>query len=308
MRDRNPEDYSLSAYQYDLPAEKIAQNPVTPRDSSRLMVIDSPTTHQHRTFRDLPDILRAGDLLVLNDTRVLPARLYGYKAEGGGQVEILLLEEKSLDHWLALVRPGRRLKPGTTINFGPNPDQPDLMAQVLETDPETNGRILKFEYSGADSLYSMFETLGQVPLPPYITDTSAAPEQYQTVYAEQPGAVAAPTAGLHFTPELFDRLKAVGIRWTQLTLHVGVGTFRPVETDNILEHKMHGEWIDVPQATVDLVNATKARGGRVIAVGTTVTRALEGAAQKGTLSPYQGKTDLYIYPGFEFKVLDYWMD
>jgi len=304
MRDRNPEDYSLSAYQYDLPAEKIAQNPVTPRDSSRLMVIDSPTTHQHRTFRDLPDILRAGDLLVLNDTRVLPARLYGYKAEGGGQVEILLLEEKSLDHWLALVRPGRRLKPGTTINFGPNPDQPDLMAQVLETDPETNGRILKFEYSGADSLYSMFETLGQVPLPPYITDTSAAPEQYQTVYAEQPGAVAAPTAGLHFTPELFDRLKAVGIRWTQLTLHVGVGTFRPVETDNILEHKMHGEWIDVPQATVDLVNATKARGGRVIAVGTTVTRALEGAAQKGTLSPYQGKTDLYIYPGFEFKVLD----
>jgi len=179
-----------------------------------------------------------------------------------------------------------------------------LETEVLETDPETNGRILKFEYSGADSLYSMFETLGQVPLPPYITDTSAAPEQYQTVYAEQPGAVAAPTAGLHFTPELFDRLKAVGIRWTQLTLHVGVGTFRPVETDNILEHKMHGEWIDVPQATVDLVNATKARGGRVIAVGTTVTRALEGAAQKGTLSPYQGKTDLYIYPGFEFKVLD----
>jgi S-adenosylmethionine:tRNA ribosyltransferase-isomerase len=304
MRDRNPEDYSLSAYQYDLPSEKIAQNPVTPRDSSRLLVIDSPTTYQHRTFRELPDILRPGDLLVLNDTRVLPARLYGYKAEGGGQVEILLLEEKSLDHWLALVRPGRRLKPGTTIHFGANPDHPDLMAQVLETDPETNGRILRFEYSGADSLYSIFETLGQVPLPPYITDTSADPEQYQTVYAEQPGAVAAPTAGLHFTPELFDRLKAVGIRWTQLTLHVGVGTFRPVETDNILEHKMHGEWIDVPQVTVDLINATKAQGGRVIAVGTTVTRALEGAAQTGTLSPYQGKTNLYIYPGFEFKVLD----
>jgi S-adenosylmethionine:tRNA ribosyltransferase-isomerase len=304
MRDRNPEDYSLSAYQYNLPNEKIAQNPVTPRDSSRLLVIDSTTTHQHRIFRELPDILRPGDLLVLNDTRVLPARLYGYKAEGGGQVEILLLEEKSLDHWLALVKPGRRLKPGTTIHFGPNPAEPDLIAQVLETDPETNGRILKFEYSGADSLYTIFEKLGQVPLPPYISDTSADPEQYQTVYAEQPGAVAAPTAGLHFTPELFDRLKAVGIQWTQLTLHVGIGTFRPVETDNILEHKMHGEWIDVPQATVDLIHATKAQGGRVIAVGTTVTRALEGVAHNGTLRPYQGKTDLYIYPGFEFRVLD----
>jgi S-adenosylmethionine:tRNA ribosyltransferase-isomerase len=304
MRDRNPEDYSLSAYQYHLPAEKIAQNPVTPRDSSRLMVIDSPTTHQHRRFHDLPDILRPGDLLVLNDTRVIPARLYGYKAEGGAQVEILLLEEKSLDHWLALVKPGRRLKPGTTIHFGTDPEHPQLKAQVLETDPDTNGRLLKFEYSGSDSLYTVFETLGQVPLPPYITNTSADPEQYQTIYAEQPGAVAAPTAGLHFTPELFERLDAMGIQRAKLTLHVGVGTFRPVETDNILEHKMHGEWIDVPQETVDLINRTKAQGGRIIAVGTTVTRALEGSAQNGTLKPYQGKTDLYIYPGYEFRVLD----
>ena len=200
MCDRNPEDYALAAYQYHLPPEKIAQNPVTPRDSSRLMVIDSTTTHQHRHFRDLPDLLRPGDLLVLNDTRVLPARLYGYKAEGGGQVEILLLEEKSSDQWLALVRPGRRLKPGAVIHFGPNPAQPDLIAQVLETDPDTNGRLLKFTHAGAESLYAVFERMGQVPLPPYITDTTADPEQYQTVYAEQPGAVAAPTAALHFTP------------------------------------------------------------------------------------------------------------
>ena len=184
----------------------------------------------------------------------LPARLYGYKAEGGGQVEILLLEEKSLDHWLALVRPGRRLKPGTTINFGPNPDQPDLMAQVLETDPETNGRILKFEYSGADSLYSMFETLGQVPLPPYITDTSAAPETVPDgLRRANQGRWRLQRRGCTLPQNCLTGSKAVGIRWTQLTLHVGVGTFRPVETDNILEHKMHGEWIDVPQATVDLV-------------------------------------------------------
>ena len=242
--------------------------------------------------------------MVLNDTQVIPARLHGYKAGGGGQVEILLLEEKSLDQWLALVRPGRRLKPGATIHFGPNPQQPDLVAQVLETDADTNGRLLKFTYSGSESLYALFERLGQVPLPPYITDTTADPEQYQTVYAEQPGAVAAPTAGLHFTPGLFERLESVGIQQVKLTLHVGVGTFRPVESENILEHKMHGEWIDLPWETVDKINATKARGGRVIAVGTTVTRALEGSAQGGRLEPFRGKTDLYIYPGYQFRVLD----
>lgn len=304
MCDRNLTDYSLSAYQYNLPPEKIAQNPVTPRDTSRLMVVDSPTTVQHRHFRDLPDLLQPGDLLVLNDTRVIPARLYGYKPGGGARVEVLLLEEQATDHWLALVRPGRRLKPGTTIHFGPDPEQPDLMAQVLATDAATNGRLLKFEHSSPDSLYGLFERLGQVPLPPYITETTADPEQYQTVYAEQPGAVAAPTAGLHFTPELFDRLAATGVQTARLTLHVGVGTFRPVEAENILEHKMHGEWIDVPQATVEQINATKAQGGRVIAVGTTVTRALEGAAQDGSLQPFQGKTNLYIYPGYQFRVLD----
>ncbi|NJL45147.1 MAG: tRNA preQ1(34) S-adenosylmethionine ribosyltransferase-isomerase QueA, partial [Leptolyngbyaceae cyanobacterium SM2_3_12] len=277
MRDRDSADYSLSAYQYNLPPEKIAQSPVTPRDASRLLIVDSPSTHRHGYFHDLPSLLRPGDLLVLNNTRVIPARLLGQKPEGA-QVEIFLLEERQTNQWLALVRPGRRLKPGATIHFGPDPQQPDLVAQVLETDADTNGRLLKFEHPGPESLYEVLERLGQVPLPPYITDTAATADQYQTIYAELPGAVAAPTAGLHFTSELFEHLEAAGIQRSLITLHVGVGTFRPVEAENILEHKMHGEWIDVPASTVEQITATKAQGGRVIAVGTTVVRAIEGAA------------------------------
>lgn len=303
-RGQSPSDeYSLAAYQYSLPPEKIAQTPVTPRDSSRLLVVDSPATHAHHHFRDLPTLLQPGDLLVLNDTRVIPARLPGYKPSGA-QVEVFLLEDRGDNQWLALVRPGRRLKPGATVHFGPNPDRPDLVAQVLSTDPETNGRLLKFEHSGQESLFALFERLGEVPLPPYITDTAASPDQYQTVYAEAPGAVAAPTAGLHLTPELFERLEERGVGRSHITLHVGVGTFRPVETDNILDHKMHGEWIDVSAETVEQINATKARGGRVIAVGTTVVRALEGAAQGGELQPYQGKVNLFIYPGYQYRVID----
>ncbi|WOD37437.1 tRNA preQ1(34) S-adenosylmethionine ribosyltransferase-isomerase QueA [Nodosilinea sp. E11] len=296
-------DYALEAYQYLLPPEKIAQTPVTPRDASRLLVVDSPTTHRHHHFRDLPTLLRPGDLLVLNDTRVIPARLLGHKP-GGAQVEVFLLEDQGNHQWLALVRPGRRLKPGATVHFGPNPDQPDLVAQVLATDPETSGRLLQFEPQGGESLFALFERLGEVPLPPYITDTAASPEQYQTVYATAPGAVAAPTAGLHFTPELFERLDEIGVGRSHITLHVGVGTFRPVEADNILEHKMHGEWIDVSAETVAQINATKAQGGRVIAVGTTAVRALEGAAQTGQLGPWQGKTNLFIYPGYQYRVVD----
>lgn len=303
MPDRDPLDYSLTGYQYHLPPERIAQNPVTPRDTSRLLAVDSRTGHRHQHFYDLPDLLQPGDLLVVNNTQVIPARLLGHKPEGA-KVEVFLLEEKGPDQWLALVKPGRRLKPGATIHFGDHPAQPDLVAQVLETDPDTNGRLLRFEHSGAESLYAQFERLGNVPLPPYITDTTAAPDQYQTIYAEAPGAVAAPTAGLHFTPQVFERLEQRGIARAQLTLHVGVGTFRPVETENILEHNMHGEWIDLPASTVDKILATKASGGRVIAVGTTVVRALEGAAQGGALEPLQGKTDLYIYPGYQFRVID----
>ena len=298
-----PFEHSLAAYQYSLPPEKIAQTPVTPRDASRLLVVDSATTQRHHHFRDLDDLLRPSDLLVLNDTRVIPARLRGYKP-GGAQVEVFLLEDKGDNQWLALVRPGRRLKPGATVLFGPNPDQPDLVAQVVATDPDTNGRLLTFEHPGSESLFAVFERLGEVPLPPYITDRVASPDQYQTVYAETPGAVAAPTAGLHFTPDLLARLEQRGVGRSQITLHVGVGTFRPVETDNILDHKMHGEWIDVSAATVAQINATKAQGGRVIAVGTTVVRALEGAAQTGELQPWQGKVNLFIYPGYQYQVID----
>jgi S-adenosylmethionine:tRNA ribosyltransferase-isomerase len=300
--DRASPEYSLAAYQYSLPPDKIAQTPVTPRDASRLLVVDSPTTHRHHRFRDLPDLLQPGDLLVLNNTRVIPARLWGRKPSGA-QVEVFLLEEQADHQWLALVRPGRRLKPGATVYFGP-PAQPDLIAEVLATDSDTSGRVLKFKPQSDESLFALFERLGEVPLPPYITDTAATPEQYQTVYAASPGAVAAPTAGLHFTPELFERLEAMGVGRSQITLHVGVGTFRPVEADNILDHTMHGEWIDVSAETVEKINAAQARGGRVIAVGTTVVRALEGAAQGGTLRPYQGKVNLFIYPGYRYRVID----
>ena len=303
MGDRTAADLQLSSYHYDLPSELIAQNPIEPRDHARLLTIESPTSHAHNHVYDLPALLRPGDLLVLNNTKVLPARLFGYKPEGAA-VEILLLEERSPQCWLALVKPGRRLKPGATIYFGETPDEPMLTAQVLESDPETNGRLLQFTVLGDASFYDVCDRLGKMPLPPYITESSAPPDRYQTIYAERLGAVAAPTAGLHFTPELFERLEAAGIGRTFITLHVGIGTFRPVESETITEHTMHAEWLDVTAATVDRIQQTKANGGRVIAVGTTVTRALEGAAQGGELRSFQGKTNLFIYPGYQWQVLD----
>lgn len=298
------DDLSLSAYQYVLPPERIAQNPVIPRDSSRLLVVDDPHTHRHQHFRDLPDLLAPGDLLVLNDTRVIPARLAGYKPSGG-KVEVLLIEAETPTLWLALVRPGRRLKPGAEVHFGPDPAHPLLTATVQATDPETHGRLVQFHLPPGESLLGWLDQVGEIPLPPYITESTADADQYQTVYAQRPGAVAAPTAGLHFTPDLFQRLDRLGVQRSRLTLHVGVGTFRPVEADAITEHTMHSEWIDVPAATVEAIAATKAQGGRVIAVGTTVVRALEGAAATtGTLQPMQGKTNLFIYPGFQFRVID----
>lgn len=301
-------EYARTSYEYDLPPEKIAQNPVSPRDTAKMLVVDSPSSCQHRTFRDLPAMLRPGDLLVFNNTRVIPARLYGRKASGG-EVEILLLEKQGSTRWSALVKPGRRLKPGAVIHFGQasTPDsslRPELSAQVVATDAETSGRILEFIVPSGEPLEAVLERLGQVPLPPYITASEASPEQYQTIYAEQPGAVAAPTAGLHFTAALFDQLEAAGVGRAFLTLHVGVGTFRPVEVDDITTHSMHSEWIDLPPQTVEQIAKTKAEGGRVIAVGTTVTRALEGAAQTGQLQPWQGKVNLFIYPGYQWQVLD----
>ncbi|WNZ22543.1 tRNA preQ1(34) S-adenosylmethionine ribosyltransferase-isomerase QueA [Leptolyngbya sp. NK1-12] len=298
----NP-DLLLESYDYSLPEDRIAQNPVVPRDSSRLLVVKAAPDYEHRIFRELPELLHPGDLLVMNDTRVIPARLYGRKSNGT-PVEVLLLEEQTPNQWLGLVKPGKRLKPGATIEFG-TADRPLLTATVIAVDQSTGGRLLQFDLPAEQSILPLLSQFGQVPLPPYITESEADPEQYQTVYANRPGSAAAPTAGLHFTPDLLERLRQQGIQQTFVTLHVGVGTFRPVEATDITQHQMHGEWVEVPAATVDQINQTKAQGGRIIAVGTTSVRSLEGtAAIHGTLQPYCGKTNLYIYPGYQWQVVD----
>ena len=307
------EDFLLSNYNYLLPEELIAQVPAVPRDSSRLLVVNSPKSHVHSIFHDLSQWLLPGDLLVLNDTRVIPARLYGSKSTGA-TVEVLLLEEQPHNCWLALVKPGKRFKPGTEIVFEPRENNPvklnfKLKAQVIGRDDRTGGRILQFELPPQKSLWQFLDQFGQLPLPPYITDNNSEGDRYQTVFARQPGAIAAPTAGLHFTPELLQKLKQQGIEQTYITLHVGVGTFRPVETANITDHVMHQEWLDVNSETVAKIIATKAQGGRVIAVGTTATRALEGTAKAAmssgkSLQAFRGKTDLFIYPGYQWQVVD----
>ncbi|MEH2087977.1 tRNA preQ1(34) S-adenosylmethionine ribosyltransferase-isomerase QueA [Nostoc sp.] len=335
-------DCSVAGYDYELPPELIAQNPAVPRDSSRLLVVDSPTTGieaapLHHIFHDLPALLRSGDLLIMNNTRVIPARLYGHKSTGA-KIQVLLLEERQHNCWLALVKPGKSFKLGAKIIFEPrqlgirdykdsspipSPQRctelvvgaasrrevspapnPQLTATVLETDAATGGRLLQFDVPEGKTLVELLEVFGEVPLPPYITTSEAADEQYQTVYAKQPGAIAAPTAGLHFTPELLQKLGDRQINQAFVTLHVGVGTFRPVEVEDVTTHQMHEEWIEVPAATVEQIRATKAAGGRIIAVGTTAVRALEGAAQSGNLQPFCGKTDLFIYPGYQWRVVD----
>ncbi|HIK03203.1 MAG TPA: tRNA preQ1(34) S-adenosylmethionine ribosyltransferase-isomerase QueA [Trichormus sp. M33_DOE_039] len=304
-------DCSLAGYDYELPPELIAQNPAVPRDSSRLLVINSQTTGsttaplQH-IFRDLPDLLRPGDLLIMNNTKVIPARLYGRKSTGA-EVEILLLEERQHNCWLALVKPGKRFKKGSKIFFEPSSSLPSspLTATVLETDKDTGGRLLQFDIPDNQTLVQILDKFGEIPLPPYITASQAADEQYQTVYAQQPGAIAAPTAGLHFTPELIAKLGDRGIKQAFITLHVGVGTFRPVEVEDVASHQMHEEWIEVPADTVEQIRATKQNGGRIIAVGTTVVRALEGAAAaSGNLQPFCGKTNLFIYPGYQWRIVE----
>jgi S-adenosylmethionine:tRNA ribosyltransferase-isomerase len=303
----NPEA-SLSDYDYQLPPELIAQTPVVPRDSSRLLLVDSPLTHRHLIFRDLPEYLQPGDLLVVNDTKVIPARLYGY-INTGARVEILLLEEKAANQWLALVKPGKRFRIGTEIYFQSQDSTIEtdiLKAQVIGIDPDTGGRFLEFYLAPGVGFWEILAKFGQIPLPPYITSDNQQMSQYQTVYALNPGAVAAPTAGLHFTPQLLTSLTAMGVQQTAITLHVGVGTFRPVEVESINTHKMHQEWLEVSSTAVELIKATQAQGGRIIAVGTTVVRALESAAifNAGNLQPFQGKTDLFIYPGYKFQVID----
>ena len=303
------QDFLLSSYNYQLPQNLIAQTPAVPRDSSRLLIVNSPSSCSHGIFRDLSTWLQPRDLLVLNNTRVIPARLYGRKTTGSF-VEILLLEERANNCWLALVKPGKRFPIGAKIIFeaiAASDDLEDykLQAEVIAKDEATGGRVLQFELPPGKSLWQLMEFYGQLPLPPYITDNNSPGDRYQTVYADKPGAIAAPTAGLHFTPELLAKLQQQGIEQTYITLHVGVGTFRPVESAEITAHTMHQEWIEVSQETVDKVLETKARGGRVIAVGTTATRALEGAARaKSRLESFRGKTDLFIYPGYQWQVVD----
>jgi S-adenosylmethionine:tRNA ribosyltransferase-isomerase len=305
-------DLSLAAYDYPLPPACIAQTPAVPRDGAKLLVVQTQT-QDHRIFHHLPEVLRSGDLLVLNNTRVIPARLQGQKINPdgglGAKAEVLLLEQQQdPDQWLALVKPGRKLPPGRQLQFTPHDlgEQCQVTAEILDRDLGTGGRLLRFTVSSGEALLTVLDRFGEMPLPPYIDDRSSSPDQYQTVFAQHEGSAAAPTAGLHFTPELLARLGAAGIDRTFITLHVGVGTFRPVEREVITEHQMHGEWIEVDAETVAKIQSTKAQGGRVFAVGTTAARALEGAAQanNGQLAPYCGKTAIFIYPGYEWRVID----
>lgn len=299
-------DLLLASYHYDLPEELIAQTPVVPRDRSRLLVVEPGDDYQHRHFHEIEDFLAAGDLLVFNNTQVIPARIYGVKTTGA-PVEILLLSQQQSNCWLALVKPGRKLKIGTKIVFSarnPAAEIPQITATIIARDELTGGRLLQFDLPSEIPLLSVLADFGELPLPPYINASTSTPEQYQTVYAKVPGAVAAPTAGLHFTPALLDRLTELGINQTQVTLHVGVGTFRPVEAADITTHQMHHEWLEISRASIDLIEATKAAGGKVYAVGTTAVRVLETAIQTGKLQPYSGDTNIFIYPGYQWRVVD----
>ena len=286
-------------FYYDLPEELIAQEPLKDRSSSRLMILDKNTGEiEHKHFYDIVDELNEGDALILNDTKVLPARLYGQKEDTGGAIEFLLLHKHTLDTWEVILKPGRKAKPGARFVFGNG----ELKAEVLDVINDGN-RLVKFEYEGV--FEEVLDKLGEMPLPHYITHKLEDKNRYQTVYAKNPGSAAAPTAGLHFTTELMDRIKAKGVKIAYVTLHVGLGTFRPVKVDDVTKHKMHSEHYEVPEETAKLINETKKNGGRVIAVGTTSCRTLESvAAMYGEIKPCEGFTDIFIYPGFEFKVLD----
>lgn len=286
-------------FYYDLPEELIAQTPLEPRDQSRLMVIDRNTGERcHRTFRDIEEYLNPGDLLVVNDSRVLPARLIGVKEGTQSPMELLLLEQKEQDVWEALVKPGKRAKQGARFVFG----EGLLHAEVVDV-LENGNRLIRF--SCEENFFTALERVGQMPLPPYITEKLNDPERYQTVYAKELGSAAAPTAGLHFTPELLDRLQKKGVLIEYVTLHVGLGTFRPVKVRDIAEHAMHSEHYMLPQGVAEAINACKQRGNRVIAVGTTSCRTLESVGQMGMpLKGCEGYTNIFIYPGKEFHVID----
>ena len=292
-------DFTLrSTYWYDLPQERIAQTPVEPRSNSRMLCLDRKTgALAHHHFYELGDFLKPGDLLVMNDSRVLPARLYGQRSDTGSAIEFLLLKPVAEKVWEIICKPGKKAKPGTHFRFGDK-----LEAEVLET-TEDGGRIVRFDCEG--SLYAVLDEIGQMPLPPYITEKLQDKERYQTVYARELGSSAAPTAGLHFTPELLAALKEQGIDETFVTLHVGLGTFRPVKEDDIRKHHMHIEHYTIPAEAAEKIRRTKENGGRVIAVGTTSCRTLEGAAAEyGEIRACEGDTGIFIYPPYDFKCID----
>ena len=286
-------------FYYDLPQELIAQDPLEDRSSSRLLVLDKKTGEtQHHTFREIVNYLNSGDCLVINDTKVIPARLIGAKEETGAKIEVLLLKRKQNDVWETLVKPGRKAKPGTRISFGDGL----LKGEVIDVVEEVN-RLIRFEY---DVIFEeILDQLGQMPLPPYITHQLKDKDRYNTVYAAHEGSAAAPTAGLHFTPELLEEIGRKGVDIARVTLHVGLGTFRPVKVDDVENHHMHSEFYMIDEEAAEKINGAKARGGRVICVGTTSCRTIESAAdENGRLKACSGWTEIFIYPGYTFKVLD----
>lgn len=288
-----------SDFYYDLPEELIAQDPLEDRTASKLLVLDRKTgAVKHKIFSDVIDYLTEGDCLVINNTRVIPARLIGEKEGTGGKVEVLLLKRRANDVWETLVKPGKKLKPGAKITFGDG----RLRAEVLEVVEEGN-RLVKFYYEGI--FEEILDSLGEMPLPPYITHKLEDKEMYQTVYAKFDGSAAAPTAGLHFTKELLNKIEEKGIKIASITLHVGLGTFRPVKVDDVNNHHMHTEWYEVNAEAAEIINETKRNGGRVICVGTTSCRTIESVADdNGYMKAKTGETDIFIYPGYKFKIMD----
>ena len=293
------EGMNVKDYDYDLPEELIAQDPLEDRSSSRLMVLDRQTGDvEHRHFTDILEYLHPGDCLVINNTKVIPARLFGVKEDTQAQIEVLLLKRKENDIWETLVKPGKKAKPGTKLVFGNGL----LTAEVVDVVEEGN-RLIQFHYDGI--FEEILDQLGQMPLPPYITHQLKDKNRYQTVYAKYDGSAAAPTAGLHFTKELLQKVKDMGVDIAEVTLHVGLGTFRPVKVENVLDHHMHSEFYMVSQEAADKINRAKESGHRGIAVGTTSTRTLEAAAdENGRLHETSGWTEIFIYPGYQFKVID----
>lgn len=288
-----------SDFYYELPPELIAQDPLEDRSSSRLLVLDKHTgAVSHHVFREITEFLQPGDCLVLNNTKVIPARLLGVREDTGAHVEVLLLKRREADVWETLVKPGKKCRPGARLSFGDG----ILQAEVLEVVEEGN-RLIRFTFDGI--FEEVLDRLGEMPLPPYITHKLQDKNRYQTVYARQEGSAAAPTAGLHFTKELLEQIEAKGIRTAYVTLHVGLGTFRPVKEENVLNHHMHSEYYEVSEETASLINRTKAEGGRIVCVGTTSCRTIESAAdEKGIVRAGSGNTDIFIYPGYQFRVLD----